>query len=209
MTDRRCHRRFHLPDATAAIRLLQDVALDSIDGSHVSVISRSPAAAGGEMLLHISGRNGRAQTLTVRSVESKPLLMDRVLRHYVRLCVVRSRIVRGLPGPGTDELRTEDAAIASVLERRLPARVLDISARGCLLEMQSPVDVGASALLDVEVDGTGYIEMIRICRTTAATGMPHRIGAEFLPTFERLSRSLRPFVSRMEARHAGLQIAFR
>ena len=58
----------------------------------------------------------------------------------------------------------------------------DLSACGCLLQIQSPVPVGSIGLLDVEIEGIRYAEWFRVVRIelSSCVGEPHVIGVEFL-----------------------------
>ena len=206
MTDRRNHRRFVLTESAGEIRLLYDVVLESVEGQIVSVIACAPSAEGEELLLHISSRSGSAETLTVRTVESMPVCVNDEVRHRIRFRIVSPAAERGPVRAAAWATRAEDDVVACTLVRRAAARVVDVSARGCLLETQAAVTVGATALFDIMVDGRPYIEVIRVCRTMSLAGTSGRFraGAEFLPTFEGASRSIRPLVAQLEIVHSGL-----
>jgi hypothetical protein len=68
------------------------------------------------------------------------------------------------------------------LVRRLPIRVVDISAVGCLLESALPVDAGTVALLALQIGGRRYVDAIRITRSVRLSGgiWTYRFGAEML-----------------------------
>ena len=205
MRDRRNHKRFEIPHSLSELRILEDVVLESMQGNVVSVIARTPSAAGEERTLHISGRSGCAETVTVRTSGSTPVVIDDGIRHRLRLDTVRSFTQPG-PSAAARQTWTEDEAIACALVRRIAARLVDVSARGCLVETAAQVTVGTAALLDILVNDVQYIEMIRISRVTAMTGSPMRFraGAEFMPTFEATSRSIRQVAAHLEIRHSGL-----
>jgi len=68
------------------------------------------------------------------------------------------------------------------LVRRLPVRVVDISAVGCLLESAQPVDAGTVALLALHIGGRRYVDPVRITRAVRLSGgiWAYRFGAEML-----------------------------
>lgn len=70
--------------------------------------------------------------------------------------------------------------MTGALVRRLPASVLNISSRGCLIETAIPLVPGTVGLLEVG-DGTQG-EAVRICRSVERPGaaLPFRAGTEFL-----------------------------
>ena len=71
-------------------------------------------------------------------------------------------------------------AMTGALVRRLPASVLNISSRGCLIETATPLVPGTVGLLEVVDDPHG--EAVRICHSVERPGaaMPFRAGTEFL-----------------------------
>src|SRR5918994_4065986 len=70
----------------------------------------------------------------------------------------------------------------AALVRRLPIRVVDISAVGCLLESAQPVDAGTVALLALQIGGRRYVDPVRITRVVRLSGgiWAYRFGAEML-----------------------------
>jgi hypothetical protein len=70
--------------------------------------------------------------------------------------------------------------MTGALIRRLPASVLNISSRGCLIETATPLVPGTVGLLEVGDETHG--EAVRICRSVERPGaaMPFRAGTEFL-----------------------------
>ena len=81
----------------------------------------------------------------------------------------------------------------AALQRLLPASMSDLSACGCLLQIQSPVPVGSIGLLDVEIEGIRYAEWFRVVRIelSSCVGEPHVIGVEFLQLAPAGEQSLR------------------
>jgi len=82
------------------------------------------------------------------------------------------------------ETASEDRTAPRVgaLVRRMPIRVVDISAVGCLIECPQPVDAGTVALLALQIGGRRYVDAVRITRSVQLSGgiWAYRFGAEML-----------------------------
>jgi len=89
--------------------------------------------------------------------------------------------------------------ITAVLLDDVAARVLDISAGGCLLEAEKYLPVGTVGALELEFEGGRRFEWFRICRVSPSQGLGGRwlSGAEFLPLAVAGSDSLRGAIGRM------------
>ena len=92
--------------------------------------------------------------------------------------------------------------INAALRRLLPAGMRDLSASGCLIEIQSPVPVGSIGLLEVDIEGVRYADWFRVARVAlpACAGEPHLMGVEFLQLALAGEQSLR---GAMRSRHVG------
>jgi hypothetical protein len=68
------------------------------------------------------------------------------------------------------------------LVRRLPIRVVNMSAAGCLLESAQPVDTGTVALLALQIGDRRYVDPVRITRSVQRAGgiWVYGLGAEML-----------------------------
>ena len=88
-----------------------------------------------------------------------------------------------------------------VLARDMSVRLLEISRGGCLLESSSHVPVGTLGALSVEVDGTEYVDQVRVvrCQLIPGAGSTHRVGAEFLALHLPGDRSLRRYAAGLAA----------
>jgi hypothetical protein len=73
-------------------------------------------------------------------------------------------------------------AVRGALVRRLPATVVNVSDRGCLIEMAAPLEPGTIALLEVHGSDRAQSEAVRVCHSIARPGaaVPFRAGTEFL-----------------------------
>jgi hypothetical protein len=70
-----------------SLRVPDDVIVERWNGSEVWVVSTGPARVDEVMTLDVAG-SGPQLTLTVRVVESAPVLIDGVVRHGLRLAIL-------------------------------------------------------------------------------------------------------------------------
>jgi hypothetical protein len=87
------------------------------------------------------------------------------------------------------------------LARDINVRLLEISRGGCLLESSSSVLAGTIGALSVELDGTVYVDQVRVvrCQLLAGAGNTHRVGAEFLSLHLPADNSLRRYAAGLTA----------
>ena len=87
-----------------------------------------------------------------------------------------------------------------VLIRRLPVRVRNVSASGCLLETADLLPEGAVGLLELVIEGERHLEALRVNRSTRVAGSAWawRTGAQFLALSAPLPTSVRNVVARFE-----------
>jgi hypothetical protein len=95
--------------------------------------------------------------------------------------------------------------VIGVLGRDLSVRLLEISRAGCLLESSHPVAVGTIGSLAVDVQGTGYVDRLRVtrCEAIAGAGERHHLGAQFLSLYTPGDKSLRQYVAERAAEAEG------
>jgi hypothetical protein len=95
--------------------------------------------------------------------------------------------------------------VIGVLGRDLSVRLLEISRAGCLLESSHPVAVGTIGSLAVDVQGTGYVDRLRVtrCEAIAGAGERHHLGAQFLSLYTPGDKSLRQYVAERAAEVEG------
>ena len=86
------------------MRVLRDVVVNRADGNEVHAVSQVAAVVGEEMTLDLMGA-GAAMALKVKVVESRPLMVEGVVRHQVKLAVM-----------STDDNATAAAEQPSALE---------------------------------------------------------------------------------------------
>lgn len=95
--------------------------------------------------------------------------------------------------------------VIAVLGRDLSVRLLEISRAGCLLESSRPVAVGTIGSLAVDVEGTEYVDRLRVtrCEAIAGAGDRHHLGAQFLSLYTPGDKSLRHYVAELAAEAQG------
>lgn len=86
-----------------------------------------------------------------------------------------------------------------VLARDMSVRLLEISRSGCLLESSCSVAIGTLGALSIDVDGTEYVDQVRVvrCQLVPGAGNTHRVGAEFLSLHLPGDRSLRRYAAEL------------
>ena len=97
----------------------------------------------------------------------------------------------------------------SVLARETRARLLNVSASGCLLECGEYLEPGTTGTLKVVVGGEAYDDAVRVTRAQQVRGASGtwQVGVEFLWTSHPGSWSLRRMVSRLRREIAQQEIA--
>jgi hypothetical protein len=70
--------------------VMQDVVIEELGETGVTVIAALPVARGEQMLLHIEDAQGAATTLVVQGMERRPVVMDGQLQHRLRLRIVNA-----------------------------------------------------------------------------------------------------------------------
>jgi hypothetical protein len=86
---------------------------------------------------------------------------------------------------------------AAFLTRELHARVIDVSASGCLVETTRPLEVGTVGHLRVILCGEECVDDIEVTRCEAIEGLvtSYRVGARLLWTTPRRPGSIRHAVA--------------
>ncbi len=71
--------------------------------------------------------------------------------------------------------------LTGALVRRVPATIVNVSARGCLIQTASPLRPGEVGLLEVDADASRP-EAVRVCHAVERPGgaLPYCAGTEFL-----------------------------
>lgn len=97
--------------------------------------------------------------------------------------------------------REELAAIASEIR----VRVLNVSAAGCLVEANRPLEVGRAATLRLTCAGGDFEDTVQIvrCQEITGSGMVYHVGVAFLTTTPPSIESLRYMIRRQSGRWIG------
>ena len=89
MFGRRSYARFSIePSGHGVLRVLRDVIVQEIGSDELMVIGREAAAVGELLTLELPAVDD-GTALSVRVVESRPLVLDGALRHRLRLQRIR------------------------------------------------------------------------------------------------------------------------
>lgn len=96
--------------------------------------------------------------------------------------------------------------LVGVLRREVAARIVDVSASGCRLEVSGQVARAVVCELRLLIDGEIFVDHVRItrCVNVRGSGARYSVGAEFLWTTEREQRSLRRLVTVLRKRAADV-----
>ena|SRR6187399_224255 len=98
--------------------------------------------------------------------------------------------------------------LTGALIRSVPATVLNVSTRGCLIQTAARLDPGVVGVLVVDGTDRAHSEAIRVCHSIARPGssLPFCAGTEFLVFDAPLAPSVRHRAARLEAgqRHCRL-----
>ena len=98
MTGRRRHQRFAVSTlVTGVLEVLEDVAMESVEGAQFVITTRSACIVGDHATLHLAGTTG-TRSIRVRVVESQLLVVKDDVRHRVRL----ARVDGASPAPDAD-----------------------------------------------------------------------------------------------------------
>ncbi len=88
--------------------------------------------------------------------------------------------------------------VMGVLARDFDVRVLNCSPSGCLLETNSPIEVGTVGSVTLVFDGqelSDYVRVVR-CQPIAGAGSVYHVGAQFLWLGTLTRRTLRGALGR-------------
>jgi hypothetical protein len=94
--------------------------------------------------------------------------------------------------------------LTGALVRRVPATVVNVSARGCLIQTAAPLRPGEVGLLEVDAD-VSRPEAVRVCHAVERPGgaLPYCAGTEFLVLDAASPTSIRGRAARLAAAEPG------
>jgi pilus assembly protein Flp/PilA len=97
----------------------------------------------------------------------------------------------------TQSIETLDGEVFGVLARGIPARLVEISRSGCLLESSHRVGDGIVGELRLEIGGELLVDDVRVtrCVLVEGSGSSYLVGAEFVQTRRPDERSIRRAVT--------------
>jgi len=99
--------------------------------------------------------------------------------------------------PVTQSIEALGGEVFGVLARGIPARLIEISRSGCLLESSHRVGDGIVGELRLEVGGELLVDDVRVtrCVLVEGSGSSYLVGAEFVQTRRPGERSIRRAVT--------------
>lgn len=179
---RRGERSIFSQPGMATVRVTHDVEVTHLDDSEAAVITAHTLPVGERMLLEICDEQGVvSKARLVRTGKTRFAFKDGRLRREVQLSVI------GHTGfsEGQQSIDSKPATMTPLVGaviRRVPVRLVEVSASGCLWDASAPLDEGAVGFLEVRTAGHHRVEAVRIVRTLHAAGAPwpYRMAAEFL-----------------------------
>jgi hypothetical protein len=98
-----------------------------------------------------------------------------------------------------------------LIERDLPARLINISGSGCLLELDRPLDAGLTGTLEVGFGGRAYTDRVQVtrCQSIAGRGSTFHVGLQFVWGDRPPDGSLRRFATNGSWREAASGVVLR
>ena len=92
-----------------------------------------------------------------------------------------------------------------VLSRDIQVHIVNCSASGCLLMASTPMTVGTTGSLRIEVEGVEALDTVQVvrCQPIEGAGQVYHIGARFLWTAPPRLDSIRHVVPRLAANPAA------
>jgi hypothetical protein len=178
MVGRRSHQRFMISaPSEGSLQILHDVLVDRLDRERLTVISRQAGVAGEILTLEFAYADGAQFEMCI--TESRPIVADGAVRHKLTLQLVHS------DSPSPPDGFPVDAGIAgarlAVLTHRLPVRIVNCSAAGCLLDASVRLEKATIGSLRLVIDGQEFVDDIQVARCQTVQGSSsYHIAVEFL-----------------------------
>ena len=99
--------------------------------------------------------------------------------------------------PVTQSIEALGGDVFGVLARSIPARLIEVSRSGCLLESSHRIGEGIVGELRLEVGGELLMDDVRVtrCVLVEGSGSSYLVGAEFVQTLRQGERSIRRAVT--------------
>lgn len=173
------------------VRVTQDVEVTCLNGMEAAVIATQTLPIGERVLLEIPDERSKvSKARLVRTVKSRFVLKNGRLRREVQLSIIGHTGVPDVREPldpmevrePLDPMEEASPAIVGAVCRRVPVRLVEVSASGCLWDAPAPLDEGTVGFVEVRTAGQHRTEAVRVLRTQSIVGSswPYRMAVEFL-----------------------------
>jgi len=175
------------------VRVTQDVEVTRLDSMEAAVITTQTLPLGERVLLEIPDeRSAISKARLFRTVKTRFIFKDGRLRREVQLSIIGHT---GVPEAraATEPIRMSGSPMIAAIIRRVPVRLVEVSASGCLCDAPTPLEEGSVGFVEVRTPGQHRTEAVRILRTQRAggTSWPYRMAVEFLTLAPLSTESLR------------------
>jgi hypothetical protein len=188
---RRGQRNIFAQPGMGTVRVTQDVEVTCLNGMEAAVIATQTLPIGERVLLEIPDERSKvSKARLVRTVKSRFVLKNGRLRREVQLSIIGHTGVPDVREPldpmevrePLDPMEEASPAIVGAVCRRVPVRLVEVSASGCLWDAPAPLDEGSVGFVEVRTSGHHCTEAVRILRTQRAVESvwPYRMAVEFL-----------------------------
>jgi hypothetical protein len=92
VTDRRRARRIAIREgAEGVLYLSEDIVVERVSKTEITVLSSVGMTQGEELQVWLHHPDGESEAIVAKAIERTPALVDGMVRHRVRLSVVRSK----------------------------------------------------------------------------------------------------------------------
>ena len=164
------------------VRVTQDVEVTLLDSTEAAVITTQTLPIGERVLLEIPDeRNAVSKARLFRTEKTRFVLKDGRLRREVRLSIIGHTGIPDEKHATSEPTRATAAPMIAAISRRVPVRLIEVSASGCLFYAPTPLDEGSVGFIEVRTPGRHRTEAVRVLRTERAGGdWPFRMAVEFL-----------------------------
>ena len=175
------------------VRVTHNVEVTRLDPTDAAVIATHLLPLGERVLLEMSDeRGGVSNARLMRTVKSRLVLRDGRVRREFQLSII-GQTDAAEPSASTEPTTPTRAPLVATVSRRMPVRLVEVSASGCLWDAAAPLDEGSVGFVEVRTPRHHHSEAIRIVRTfrAADSNWPYRMAVQFLTLAPLLPESLR------------------
>jgi hypothetical protein len=106
---------------------------------------------------------------------------------------------------GSGGLQRREREELAAITTEIRVRVLNVSAAGCLVETNRPLEIGRAATLRLSFSGGDFEDTVQIvrCQEITGSGSVYHVGVAFLTTTAPSIESLRYMIRRQSGRWIG------